>query len=78
MRYVAARDALAMKGVTTKPKENQITQQAMVFNFSGPVSQSGAPILPFSNAAPTLPAKLDTVETAPTLQSATNETEPKK
>lgn len=64
-RYVAARDVLATKGITTKPKDTGPTQQAMVFNFTGPVSPSGAPVLPFSNAqtviaAPVIPPQLTT------------------
>lgn len=60
-RYAAARDALAMKGLTTKPKEAANIQQAMVFNVTGPMTASGAPVMPFSNA----PAAL-TVDTAKT------------
>lgn len=65
-RYIAAKDALAMKGLTTKPKEAGTIQQAMVFQFSGPVSAQGAPIMPFSNAAPTLP--VDTQKTPVTVE----------
>ncbi len=67
MRYEAARDVLAMKGMTTRPKDGPTVQQAMVFQFSGPVSASGAPIMPFSNAAP-LPAGTPSapVDAAPT------------
>lgn len=55
-RYVAARDLLAMKGLTTKPKDTTPIQQAMVVNFNGPVTPSGMPIMPFMNAEPVLPA----------------------
>lgn len=69
-RYTAAKDMLAMKGLTTKPKEQGTIQQAMVFNFVGPTSAAGAPLLPFMNAAPALPvdtaAEPVTVEKAPT------------
>lgn len=49
-RYTAAKDLLAFKGLTTKPKEQAVIPQAMVFNFTGPVGASGAPVLPFMNA----------------------------
>lgn len=51
-RYEASRDILAMRGITTKPKNEAPIQQAMVFQWSGPISQQGAPIMPFSNATP--------------------------
>lgn len=64
-RYTAARDLLAMKGLTTKPKETGAIQQAMVVNFNGPVTPSGMPILPFMNATPALPAPADGTKDAP-------------
>ncbi len=69
-RYTAAKDALAMKGLTTKPKEAAVIPQAMVFQFNGPVSPQGVPILPFSNAAPALPAEVDTAPGAVTIDAA--------
>lgn len=50
LRYIAARDALAMKGLTTKPKEANLPANTMTFNFNGPVSSKGAPLLPFMSA----------------------------
>lgn len=59
-RYNAGKDLLAMKGLTTKPKEAGVIPQAMVFVNMGPTAPSGAPILPFMNAAAALP--LDTAK----------------
>lgn len=73
-RYIAARDILAMKGLTTKPKEQANIQQAMVFNVTGPMTASGAPVMPFSNAAPALAPGVQTV--APAAQPVTTETSP--
>lgn len=55
-RYQAARDLLAMKGLTTKPKDNGAIPQAMVFvvGKDQTVTQAGVPVMPWSNA----PAKL--------------------
>lgn len=56
-RYIAARDILAIKGLTTKPKEQAQVPMAVTFNVGGgPTGPSGAPILPFSNAASKLPS----------------------
>lgn len=56
-RYIAARDILAIKGLTTKPKETSLPPMAVTFNVGGgPTGPSGAPILPFSNAAAKLPS----------------------
>lgn len=52
MRYIASRDLLAMKGITTKPKEVQQAPTAVHFHLGNlPKTQAGVPILPFSNAA---------------------------
>jgi hypothetical protein len=59
-RREVARDLLAMKGITTKPKETAAPIQAVVLNLGLPVAASGAPVLPFSNA-PALDAASTTV-----------------
>lgn len=64
-RREVARDLLAMKGITTKPKEQQAPVQAVILNLGLPVAASGAPVLPFSNA-PALDAGTTTVTVAPT------------
>lgn len=72
-RYIAARDILAIKGLTTKPKETNLPPMAVTFNVNGPTAPSGAPILPFSNAAAKLPASQQTVtvdKSGPTVKDA--------
>lgn len=49
-RREVARDLLAMKGITTKPKESGLPTQAVVLNLGLPAAPNGAPALPFSNA----------------------------
>lgn len=52
MRYVASRDLLAMKGITTKPKEGGGAPVSMTFMVgSMPVTAAGVPVMPYSNAA---------------------------
>jgi hypothetical protein len=58
LAYQASKDILAIKGLTTKPQNQGLPPQAMVFNFGGPVTPSGVPVLPFSNATARLPAPL--------------------
>lgn len=82
MRYNAARDGLAMKGLTTKPKQDGVIPQAMVFNFSGPTTPHGVPIMPFSNAAKVLPegagATIDSTATPVTVTDSTTNGTPTK
>lgn len=71
MRYNAAKDMLAMKGLTTKPKETGTIPQAMVFiNVNGNMP-GGAPAMPFMNAAPVVAAPaLDAPKTPVTVPNA--------
>jgi hypothetical protein len=75
MRYTAAIDSLAMKGLTTKPKEASVIPQAMVFNFQGPTTAQGVPIMPFSNAQKTL---VDSTATPVTVVEATTDADKDK
>lgn len=59
-RRNTAKDLLAMKGITTKPKDAAPVQQAVILNLGLPLAPNGVPVLPFSNAQAAPSAPLDT------------------
>ena len=70
MRYLVNKDLLAMSGLTTKPKDNNGPPVTMNFHVGDlPVTKTGVPIMPFSNAAKKLAATVDSTATPVTVPS---------